>query len=104
MNLVVSEALLAHVTNRGKARPMLAIDVFGKRSRFSKTLVTKSSLPNYKISGELNSWDKCRMYWPLWTCLVVAMHDDIENTSVGTDPVRTVIYQSIALQTGARLA
>ena len=41
------------------------------------------------------------MYWPLRTSLVVAMHDDIENTSVGTDHVITVIYQSIALQTGA---
>ena len=41
------------------------------------------------------------MYWPLWTSLVVAMHDDIENKSVGTDHVITVIYQSIA---GARLA
>ena len=44
------------------------------------------------------------MYGPLWTSLVFAMHDDIENTSVGTDQVITVIYQSIALQTGARLA
>ena len=44
------------------------------------------------------------MYWPLWISLVVAMHDDIKNTSVGTDHVITVIYQSIALQTGARLA
>ena len=44
------------------------------------------------------------MYWPLWTILVVAMHDDIENTSVGIDRVITVIYQSIPLQTGARLA
>ena len=33
------------------------------------------------------------MYWPLWTSLVVAMHDDIANTSVGTDHVITVIYQ-----------
>ena len=44
------------------------------------------------------------MHWPLWTSLVVAMHDDIENTSVGTDHLITVIYQSIVLQTGARLA
>ena len=22
------------------------------------------------------------MYWPLWTSLIVAMHDDIENTYV----------------------
>ena len=44
------------------------------------------------------------MYWPLWTSLVVPMHDDIENTYVGTDHVITAIYQSIALQTGARLA
>ena len=46
------------------------------------------------------------MYWPLWTSLVVARHDDIENTSIGTgtDHVITVIYQSIALQAGARLA
>ena len=27
------------------------------------------------------------MSWPLWTSLVVAMHYDIENTSVGTDHV-----------------
>ena len=44
------------------------------------------------------------MYWPLWTSLVVAMYDDIEYTSVGTDHVITVICQSIALQTGAGLA
>ena len=44
------------------------------------------------------------MYWALGTSIVVTMHDDIENTSVGTDHVITVIYQSIALQTGARLA
>ena len=44
------------------------------------------------------------MYWPLWTSLVVVMDDDIKNTSVGTDRVITVTYQSTALQTGARLA
>ena len=44
------------------------------------------------------------MFWPLWTSLVVAMHDDIENTSVWTDHVITVIDQLIALQKGARLA
>ena len=66
-------------------------------ARFHKTLVTRYSLPNHKISGELKSWDKLWMYWLLWTSLVVAMHDDIENTSVGTDHVITVIYQSIAL-------
>ena len=44
------------------------------------------------------------MYWPLWTSLVVAMHDDIEITSVRTDHVIIVIYQSIALQTRARPA
>ena len=44
------------------------------------------------------------MYWPLWTSQVVAMRDDIENTSVGTDHVITVIYQPVALQTGVRLA
>ena len=33
-----------------------------------------------------------------------SMHDDIENTSVGTDHVITVIYQSIALQTRTRPA
>ena len=32
------------------------------------------------------------------------MHDDIESTYVGTDHVIPVTYQSIALQTGARLA
>ena len=55
-------------------------------------------------SGELKSWNKFWMYWALWTSLLFAMHDDIENTSVGTDHVITVIYQSVALQTGARLA
>ena len=44
------------------------------------------------------------MYWPLWTSLVVATHDDIENASVETDHVITVIYQSVTLQTGSRLA
>ena len=44
------------------------------------------------------------MYWPLWTSLVVAVHNDTENTSVGTDHVITDIYQSTVLQTGARLA
>ena len=78
--------------------------VAATNSRFSKTLVTIYSLPNHKISGELKSCDKFWMYWPISTSLVVAMHDDIENTSVGTDHVRTVIYQSIALQTGARPA
>ena len=75
-----------------------------KSIKSSETLVTRYSLPNHKISDELKSWDKFRMYWPLWTSLVVAMHDDIENTSVGTDHVITVIYQLIALQTEARLA
>ena len=27
------------------------------------------------------------MCWPLWTSLVVAMHDNTENTSVGIDHV-----------------
>ena len=40
------------------------------------------------------------MYWPLWTSLVIAMHDDITNTSLGTDYVIIVMYQLIALQTG----
>ena len=40
----------------------------------------------------------------MWTSLVVATHDDIENTSVLTDHVIAVIYHSTALQTGARLA
>ena len=121
MNLVVSEALITHVTNRGKDRAMLAIDSFRKRhklvhnGRFQEfglllfkyreidqdTLVTRYSLPYHKISGELKGWDKFWMYWPLWTSLIVAMPDDIENTFVGTDRVITVIYQSIALQTGA---
>ena len=44
------------------------------------------------------------MYWPLWTSLAVAMHDDTKNTSVETDHVIIVIYQSIALETRARPA
>ena len=82
----------------------IIFNILRNRSRFSKTLVTRYSLPNHKISGELKSWDKFWMYWPSPTSLDVAMHDDIENTSVGTDHVITVIHQSIALQTGARLA
>ena len=56
-----------------------------------------------RLTG-MKSWDKFWMYWPLWTSLVVSMHEDIENTSARTDHVITVISQSIALQTGAKLA
>ena len=53
-----------------------------KSIRFSKTLVTRYCLPNYKSLGELKSCDIFWMYPPLWTRLLVAMHDDIENTSI----------------------
>ena len=46
------------------------------------------------ISGELKSWDKFWMCWPLWTSLVVPMRDDIENTSVGADHVIRVTSHS----------
>ena len=45
----------------------------------------------------MKSWDMFWTYWSLWTSLVVAMHDDIENTSVGTDHVITVIYSYISV-------
>ena len=41
------------------------------------------SLPKHKISGELKSCNSFWMYPPLWTSLLVARHDEIENTSIG---------------------
>ena len=45
VNLVVSEALITHVTNRGKARAMLAIDPFGKRDK----LVHNGRFQNFEV-------------------------------------------------------
>ena len=53
-----------------------------KSVKLRKTLVTRYSLPIHKISGELKTCDNSWMYLPLWTSLLVAMHDDIENTSI----------------------
>ena len=66
-------------------------------------LVTRITNGGKVSMKRMKGWDKCWMHWPLGTSLVVAMHDDIENTSVGIDHVLTFIYQSIALQTRARL-
>ena len=44
--------------------------------------LTRYSRPDHKISGELKSCNSVWMYPPLWTCLLVAMHDDIENRSI----------------------
>ena len=40
------------------------------------------SLPNYKVLGELKSYQSFQMYPPLWTSMLVAMHDEIENASI----------------------
>ena len=40
------------------------------------------SLTNHKISGELESCSNFWMYPPLRTSLLVAIHDDIKNTSI----------------------
>ena len=48
-------------------------------SRFSKTLITRYSLPNHNVSGELERCNNVWMYPPLWTSLLVAMHNDIVN-------------------------
>ena len=47
------------------------------------------SLPNHQISGELKSSISFWMYPSLWTSLLVAMHDDIENTSINFNPENT---------------
>ena len=60
----------------------IAAKILWNRSRFSKTLITLYTLPNHKISDELKSWNSFWMYPPLWTSLLVVMHDDIENTSI----------------------
>ena len=51
-------------------------------SRFCKTLVTRYNLPNYKVSGQLKNHYGFWIYPPLWTSQLVAMLDDIENTSI----------------------
>ena len=58
-------------------------DLYYSQNRliFSKTLVTTYAHPNHKISDGLES-----CFWmcpPLWTSLLVAMHDDIENVYNG---------------------
>ena len=45
VNLVVSEALITHVTTRGKARAMLPIDPFGKNHK----LVHNTRFPNVEV-------------------------------------------------------
>ena len=45
VNLVVSEALITNVTNRGKARAILAIDPFRKRHK----LVHNGRFQNFKV-------------------------------------------------------
>ena len=55
--------------------------------RFKKTIVARYSLPNKKISGELKNCNSFWMYPPLWISFLLAMHDDIENTSVARKSV-----------------
>ena len=45
MNLVVTEALITHVTYRGKARAMLPMDPFGKRHK----LVHNGRFQNFEV-------------------------------------------------------
>ena len=52
-----------------------------KLIQIQKTLVIRYNLPNHKISGELKCCNSFWMYLPVGTSLLVAMHDDIENTS-----------------------
>ena len=67
------------------------------QSRFSKTKVTMYSFSNDKISGELIRCNSFWMYPPLWSSPLVAMHNDIENTSVanvhGTKKIVRIIFQ-----------
>ena len=51
-------------------------------SRFCKTLVTRYNLPNYKASDQLKNHYGFWIYPPLWTSQLVAMLDDIGNTSI----------------------
>ena len=51
-------------------------------SRFCKTLVIKYNLSNYKVSGQLKNHYAFWIDPPLWTSQLVAMLDDIENTSI----------------------
>ena len=69
-----------------KYRPFYEMSQTGLQWRisiFRKTLVTKCSSPDHKISGELKSCNSFWMYPPIWTSLLAAMDDDIENTSMG---------------------
>ena len=45
VNLMVSEALITHVTNGGKARAMLAIDPFGERHK----LIHNGRFQNFEV-------------------------------------------------------
>ena len=56
--------------------------VADKSHRVIVALATRYSLLNHKISGELKSCDSFWMYPPLWTSLLAAMQDDIENESI----------------------
>ena len=62
-------------------------------SRFCKTLVTRYNLPNYKVSGQLKRHNRFWIYPPLWTSQLLAMFNDIENTSI-----------TLAVQTGSPLS
>ena len=56
--------------------------ILSNRSRLIETEVSRYSLPNHRVSGELKSFNKFWMYPPLWTNVLVATHGDIENTSI----------------------
>ena len=51
--------------------------------KFCKTLVTRYSFPNHKVSNQFKSYNGFWLYPPLWTSHLVAMHDDIGNRSIG---------------------
>ena len=75
---------------------LLYIDTFTKRHKIMadfqrlKYCITRYNLPNYKISGELKSYNSFLMYPPLWTSLLAAMDDDIENTSIEMFELTTI--------------
>ena len=73
---------LVHDGGFPKFADYIVAKILYNRSRFSDTLVTRYSLPNHKISGEQESWNNFWKYPPLCTSLLVAMHDNIENTSI----------------------
>ena len=72
------------------------IDLFGKRHKLVHngrfpTFVTGYNLLDHKASSQLKSYEGFPLYPPLWTSQLVAMYDEIKNTSISDESSSGVV-------------